>query len=111
MVITSIKFLIFCICAVGLFLIFPPKYRWVSLLASSVAFYFINANWMIGFSLVTSLVVFVSAGLLEKTENEGAARQEGKEKAEVKEIKKKTSAKKKGIVVIKLVFVLGRLIV
>jgi D-alanyl-lipoteichoic acid acyltransferase DltB (MBOAT superfamily) len=111
MVITSIKFLIFCICAVGLFLIFPPKYRWVSLLASSVAFYFINANWMIGFSLVTSMVVFVSAGLLEKTENEGAARQEGKEKAEVKEIKKQTSAKKKGILVITLVFVLGILIV
>ena len=111
MVITSIKFLIFCICAVVLFLIIPPKYRWISLLISSVAFYFYNAHWMIGFSVVTSAVVFISARQLEKIEREGAKKQEGKEKAEIKEIKKQTLSKKRNVLIITLVFVLGILIV
>ena len=111
MVITSIKFLIFCICAVCLFLVFPPKYRWISLLISSIAFYFYNAQWMIGFSAVTSVVVFASARLLEKIEKDGAKRQEGKEKAEIKEIKKQTLSKKRSVLVLTLVFVIGILIV
>ena len=111
MVITSIAFLIFCICAVILYLIFPPKYRWISLLISSVLFYLINAKWMIIFSIVTSLIVYGSARLLETTEKAGQEKLYGKDRSEAKEIKKEILSKKRTILVVTLIFVLGSLIV
>ncbi len=110
MVITSVKFLIFCICAVCLFLVFPPKHRWISLLIASCIFYFYCARWMIGFSLFGGGVVYISARLLEKTDRKGSALAEGKERQQAKKIKKQTAARRRLILILTLVFVLGILI-
>lgn len=72
MIITSMKFLGFCVSAVILFLLFPKKYRWISLLLSSMAFYWIGAKKVIVFIIFTSLVVWFAARKIDAAEAEGA---------------------------------------
>ena len=53
---------------------------------------------------------YISARLLEKTDRKGSALAEGKERQQAKKIKKQTAARRRLILILTLVFVLGILI-
>ena len=63
MIFTSVKFLVFITAVVSIYFIFPKKYRWIWLLASSYFFY-LSASVKYGIFLVFSTVVTYTAALL-----------------------------------------------
>lgn len=114
MVITSINFLAFVICTVIFFLIFPPKYRWISLLISSVAFFLISVDnkFIILFIIATSAIAWLFTLKINDIKEKGNKKIEetnpGRE--EKMQIKRQITADSKKWLVAALVLILGILI-
>ncbi len=115
MTITSLAFLLFCAASVLLFALFPPKYRWISLLLSSVAFYFISVSnkLILVWIVITSLSTWFAGRQLDKVgkQADAALKQEGLERADKQNIRKKAKSRKKKILVLALVLNVGILVV
>ncbi len=112
MVITSIRFLEFCLCSVALFLIFPPKHRWMSLLISSIRFYLISSGKLVCFILLTSVTSWYAARMLEQIAEKGKEALNAPDipKEEKKELRRQTAKKRKTVVNAALVVNIGLLI-
>ena len=112
MAIASISFLIFCVLAMILFLVFPPKHRWISLLISSIAFYVYASKSLLLFSLVSTLVIYLAAKAIDRVGKnlDERIRNEKPEKAVAKEWKSKAAARKKAILVLALILNVGTLV-
>lgn len=114
MAITSVNFLAFCILSVIIFVIFPPRYRWIPLLISSVAFYCLSLSdkkiliWII----VTSLTTWLAGRKLDSIarNTEMALQKTGLEKEEEKRIRAHASKKRKTILTVVLMLNIGILI-
>lgn len=115
MTITSLPFLGFNILAVLLFLIFPVKYRWISLLISSIAFYWIalSSKPIIVFIFITSLTTWLAARKMEemKTALDEELKAPGLDKAAKKQLKANAQAKRKTVLMAALVGNIGILVV
>lgn len=113
MVITSINYLFFCILTIVLFLLFPPKYRWISLLISSIAFYCISADKLIIFAIVSSFSVWLCAkaivGIDESSEETLSKAELTKEQK--KEIKKAVAKKRRLFLSLTVIFNIGILVI
>ena len=113
MTITSLQFLAFCLAAVLLFLIFPRKYRWISLLISSIAFYLISAKAIIVFIAVTSFTIWMAGRKMtciqQKADN--TLKNGDLDRTAKKELKKKTQSCRKRVLLIALVINIGMLVV
>ena len=112
MVITSLPFLAFCIASVILFIIFPPKYRWISLLISSIAFYLISAKWLFVYILITSLTIWAAARIIDRIrqDTDAAIAADGIDRSQVKTLKKKGLRKRRTILIIALILNIGILV-
>ena len=114
MTITSVEFLLFCVASVVIFLLFPRRYRWISLLISSVAFYCISITdktiliWIV----ITSLSTWIAARCLdsENKKMNAALLQEGLERQDKKRITDDTKKKRKKILIAALVLNIGILV-
>ena len=113
MTITSINYLIFCVAAILLFIVFPKKYRWISLLISSGVFYWIAGDHLVYFILFTSFTTWFGGRQLDKLRSEQDSRLEevGKDKAQKKAIKKEYANKRRTAMLIVLVLNIGLLVV
>ena len=66
MIITSIKFFVFLALTVIIYYICPPKFRWLTLLASSMCF-FLMASYAVSFYFVFgTLVAYIGARLIQE---------------------------------------------
>ena len=114
MTITSIEFLLFCLASVVLFLLFPRRYRWISLLISSVAFYCISITnkWVVVWIVITALSTWITGRCLDSVtrQTDTALLQEGLERQDKKAIKEKAKKKRKKILVAALVLNIGILV-
>lgn len=112
MIITSIKFLIFCLISILLFLVFPPKYRWISLLISSIAFYVYSSKfYLIIFFILTSFTTWLASRMIEKCTIELDEKLSMcEDKAEKKRLKKETQHKRFVVLLVTLIINLGILI-
>lgn len=114
MVITSIIFLVFVICTIVFFLVFPPKYRWISLLISSSAFYLISIDnkFVILFIVISSAIAWLASFKMHNIKEAGNKKIEetnpGRE--EKMQIKRQITADSKKWLVVALVLILGILI-
>ena len=115
MTITSLEFLLFCAASVVFFLLFPPRYRWISLLISSVAFYGISISnkLVVVWIVITALSTWIAGRWLDTVAEraDAALRQEGLEKQDKQRIKKETKSRKKKILVAALILNVGILVV
>lgn len=115
MTITSLEFLLFCAASVVFFLLFPPRYRWISLLISSVAFYGISISnkLVVVWIVITALSTWIAGRWLDTVAKraDAALRQEGLEKQDKQRIKKETKSRKKKILVAALILNVGILVV
>ena len=88
MIFTSFSFLLFLTCAIAGYFVCPAKYRWGVLLAASIVFYCLADVKFLPFILVTSAISFYTAKLIQKeNENCAAKSKELESKAEIKELK------------------------
>ncbi len=115
MTITSLPFLGFNLLAVVLFLIFPPKHRWIALLISSVAFYWIalSAKPIIVFIFITSLTTWLAAKKMEeiKTALDRDLKAPDLDKAGKKLLKARAQARRKTVLLATLITNVGILVV
>lgn len=114
MIITSVRFRLFCLGSVMLFLIFPRKQRWMALLFSSVAFYFVSLSdkRIIARIALTSLTTWLSAGIIEKLAASGrkALPERGDDKEARKRIRTATAKKRRAVLIAALLFNVGVLV-
>ena len=90
----SLTFLLFLVITFILYYAIPKKWQWILLLVASMVFY-IWAGWVYVIYLLASIVVTYSVGLgIEKLNDLCAASIDGKEKDEIKAIKKSFENKK-----------------
>lgn len=114
MTITSLQFLAFCILAVIIFVLFPRRYRWISLLISSVAFYCLSISdkkilvWII----ITSFSTWLASRKMDSiTKNMDAdLLKDGLEKADKKKIKEQAQKKRKCVLIAALILNVGILV-
>lgn len=113
MSITSASFMLFIIGVIFLFAIFPKKFKWVSLLIASIAYYAISDLRCLIFVLISSFTVWYASTILEKitTEEGETVAQNGVDKEAKKQIRKKYQKKRKGVLQAVLFLNLGILIV
>lgn len=74
MTFTSFSFLVFITVVFALYFIMPKKARWCVLLASSLWFYWTCSQKYIVFILFTTATVYVAARLLQRLNEDGAAK-------------------------------------
>lgn len=112
MVITSLKFTAFCICSVLLFLLCPKKYRWITLLVSSIAFYLICAKELVLCILFTSLTIWGASVLLDSIKQAGAQKlkENSFTKEEQKSIRKEYQKKRKTVLILAIILNIGILV-
>ena len=63
---TSFFFFIFLLALAGVYFLLPLKWRWIALLAGSVAFYLINALSAFPYLLAEALIAYGGALLIRK---------------------------------------------
>ena len=111
MAITSISFIIFVTCAILFFMVFPSKYRWISLLISSGIFYLLSDYRCAVFMLVSVFTVWICSKNITNNFNcEEQQLQQVTDKKEKKEIKKQNKKKRKMYLLIALFVNIGLLI-
>lgn len=111
MVITSIQFALFVVGCLCLFIIFPKKIKWVSLLISSLLFYALSDLRCLGFVIFSSGSVWYAAKCIcNNFEQENRGLETCQDKAERKEIKNTSKKKRKRILKITLFLNIGILI-
>lgn len=114
MTITSVNFLAFCILSVIIFVLFPSRYRWISLLISSAAFYCLSISdkkifiWII----VTSFSTWLAGRQLDSVtkSTEIALQKDGLEKGTKKRIEAQAQKRRKIILLAVLVLNIGILV-
>ena len=113
MSITSVQFIAFVIGCIVLFAVFPKKYKWVSLLISSVAFYAISDLRCILFVLLSSFTVWLSGVKLNQkaTEEEQAIKETAGDKTQKKAVREKYKRARKRILLLALLINVGILVV
>lgn len=62
----SLKFLIFIFALMGLYYIFPKKYRWIILLLGNLYFFWSLSGKLIIFSVIATLITYIGAKLINK---------------------------------------------
>lgn len=115
MTITSVNFLAFCVLSVIVFVLFPPRFRWISLLISSSAFYYLSISdkkiliWIV----VTSFSTWLGGRLLDSvTKNTETALQEnGLKQGDKKRIRAQGQKRRKIILIAVLSLNVGILVV
>lgn len=111
MSITSISFIIFVICSVLLFMVFPKKYRWISLLISSGVFYLLSDYRCAIFMLISTFTVWLCGkGITKNFSSEEQQLKEITDKQEKKELKKKNKKVRKNYLLVALFVNIGLLI-
>ena len=114
MTITSLPFLGFNLIAVVLFILFPPRYRWISLLISSAAFYWISLSdkRILVFVLLTSLSIWFTTRLMDRSKDkyEQILGSPDLDKSHKKEIRKKMAGERRKLLIIALILNVGILI-
>lgn len=115
MTITSLQFLGFCILSVIIFVLFPRRHRWISLLISSMAFYYLSISdkkilvWII----ITSFSTWLAGRKLDSVtkSTDITLNQGGLEKEDKKRIKAQTQKRRKIILLTVLILNIGILVV
>lgn len=109
---TTLKFLIFfAIVFWGYFLI-PKKFQWMWLLAGSLVFYAFSAWWALFYLVGTIAVSFFCALWVQSLSKKQKEALVGvKDKEEKNQIKSKFEGKKKSVVILALVLLVGLLVV
>ena len=67
MTIVSIWFIVFVAAVVLAYYIVPKPYRWITLLAGSMLFYWFNSKWLLLIMAATALFTFLIGRRIEKT--------------------------------------------
>jgi len=113
MAITSIQFIAFVIGCIVLFAVFPKKYRWISLLIGSIAFYAISDLRCIIFVLFSSFTVWFAGVKLNKIMNEEdvAVKEAGSDKVQKKAVREKYKRSRKNVLLVTLFINVGILVV
>lgn len=65
----SLKFLLYVIAVMIIYYIFPKKYRWTVLLASSLIFFYIFSGMLMLYAIGTTAITYIAARLIEKNKN------------------------------------------
>ena len=105
----SVEFLLFCIATFFLYYCFPLKLRWIVLLIASLVFYWIFSGWLILYILITTFIIFGSGLWIQKYNDEFAQKRKQIEKSERKVLKAAYKKKKKVVVAIASVLIIGTL--
>lgn len=107
MTIVSITYIIFVVAVVAAYYITPKKYRWITLLAASFVFYFLNSKWLLFVMIATSLFTFFIGKLISDVNSKGKAyiKEKGSElsKDEKKAYKEKTKRRARSILTIGII--------
>lgn len=111
MVITSIQFALFVLGSLVLFMVFPKKIKWISLLISSLLFYTLADLRCLGFVLFSSGSVWCAAKCIHNNfEQENRKLEICQDKSDRREIKNVSKKKRKRILKITLFLNIGILI-
>ena len=108
--VASLTFLGFLLISAVVFYVFPVKYRWLVLLASSIAFYVIAGSWkFLPFIVLTSLAVWIGAMLIGRMNEKLKAELDAGDldKAEKKKLKEKYKKKTKTVLILCLLICIG----
>lgn len=62
---TNVYFIVFLPIVIIFYSVFPKKYRWITLLISSVVFFFIISKWLIFWAFLAIIISYFSARLIE----------------------------------------------
>ena len=115
MTLTSVSFAVFVFVALIVYYAVPLKYRWIALLAASMAFYGIVCFKYMPYILVTTVSTFFGAKVIEsiQTKSKAYIKEHKKEwtKEQKSEYKAKVTTKKKLVLAATLVFNFGILAV
>ena len=105
----SLSFFVFLAVSVVAFYICPVRYRWVVLLAASVAFYSMSGLEYLPFFFLTSLTIFLGSRFIAKNwdKQKGELSAEGLAREDKKAIKEKFKKKNKKILILTLVINIG----
>lgn len=113
MTIISFSFLIFVAAVVFLYFLFPIKHRWILLLVSSYAFYYLAHKQLPIYIFSTSILVYLSAlliGCINEKQIDYLANHKEIGKEEKKLYKQKNERKKKVVLILTLIINVGTLI-
>lgn len=104
---TSFIYVIFlAICGI-LYYVLPKKMQWIVLLIASLAFYVSIAQILVLYMLATTLIVYLSARVIQRLKDDFKSKKSALDKAERKALKEKTKAKQKRILTATVVVTIG----
>ena len=111
MSVVSYTFFAFMAIAILLYYVVPKKLQWVVLLGASIYFYAIAGVQFLAVVLLTAVVVYVLAMLMQKNLDKQAQMIQGMDRKAARAVKNNMKAKRKKILVLALVLVIGVLFV
>ena len=111
MSVVSYSFFAFLAIAVLLYYVVPKKLQWVVLLGASIYFYAMAGVQFLAVVLLTAVVVYFLAMLMQKNLDKQAQMVQGMDRKAARAVKNDMKAKRKKILVLALVIVIGVLFV
>ncbi len=111
MSVVSYSFFAFLAIAILLYYVVPKKLQWVVLLGASIYFYAVAGVQYLVVVLLTAVVVYVLALLMQKNLNKQAQMIQGMDRKTARAVKNDMKAKRKKILILALVLVIGALFV
>ena len=108
----SLKFIIFIAVVVLVYFLVPKKARWFVLLTASYTFYFISSRYLILILFSGTLITFLTAKAMDRIEQDGQKHIKELElkSKEKKAYKEQIKKRKKAVLTIGIILVLGTLI-
>lgn len=103
MLVTSVNYLVFIGLCLLVFVLFPLKYRWISLLIASVIFYLLNGMKLAWLLLISTIITWIAAKLIDNVYGcESDDIKINDDKAVIKKIKQKSRQKARWVLFITL---------
>ena len=65
----SLKFLIFVICLMCIYYLFPKKYRWTILLIGNLYFFISLSGKLVIYSVIATLITYIFGLIIDKTKH------------------------------------------
>lgn len=107
MSVISYTFFAFLAITILLYYIVPKKMQWIVLFIASIYFYLLAGIQYLAVVIVTACVVYVSALCMQKNLDEQSRLIEGLERRAARSIKNDMKKKRKKVLVVALIFVIG----
>ena len=115
MTFASFGFICFVVLVVLLYFLTPRKYRWISLLVSSYAFFWMNSRLLVLILFGTTVITWLTGLWIwsSNKKNSAAEKQQAAEltREELKTLKEKNKKRKRRILILGIILNLGTLVV